>query len=161
MKIINYDTGCLANTEFFETPHFSDICWRSRLSFHVLNGHCGVFDFSKKKIFILFLVRARYEPSLVFRLSLVLSMVKFSAVIQLFCPKTISYGNPDLKKLIFEVRFQMRRQSEWGSGWGRGTGPRARVQPFSKPGWAWKPGWACTWPWPWPREKFWNFFSKY
>ena len=24
--------------------------------------------------------------------------------------------------------------------------------PCSKPGWAWKPGWACTWPWPCPNK---------
>ena len=43
-------TGCLTVTVFFETPLFLDICWRSRLSFHVLNGHCGRFDFLKKKL---------------------------------------------------------------------------------------------------------------
>ena len=49
------------------------------------------------EIFYLVRVRARYKPSLVFRLSLVLSMVKFSAGIQLFGLKTTSHGKPDLK----------------------------------------------------------------
>ena len=67
----------------------------------MVNGHCGGFDFLEKncKIFYLVRVRARYKPSLVFRLSLVLSMVKFkfSAGIQLFGLKTTSHGKPDLK----------------------------------------------------------------
>ena len=53
-----------------------------------------------KKIFkFLVLVRVRvwYKPSLVFRLSLVLSMYKFSAGIQLFGLKTTSHGKSDLK----------------------------------------------------------------
>ena len=43
------------------------------------------------------MVRPRYGPSLVFRLSLVCSKFKFSASIQLFGMKTTSYGKPDLK----------------------------------------------------------------
>ena len=42
-------------------------------------GHCGRFNFLKIEISYLVRVRARYKHSLVFRLSLVLSMVKFSA----------------------------------------------------------------------------------
>ena len=50
-----------------------------------------IFDFVR--------VRARYKLSLVFRLSLVLSMVKFklAAGIQLFGLKTTSHGKSDLK----------------------------------------------------------------
>ena len=47
--------------------------------------------------FFWFRVWARYKSSMVFRLSLVLSMVKFSAGIQLFGLKTTSHGKPDLK----------------------------------------------------------------
>ena len=62
-------------------------------------GHCAGFDILKKnfEIFCRVRVRARYKPSLVFRLSLVLSMVKFSAGIQLFGLKTTSHGKSDLK----------------------------------------------------------------
>ena len=70
-----------------------------------MNGHCGGFDFLEKnfKIFYLVRVRARYKPSLVFRLNLVLSMVKFklSAGIQLFGLKTTSDGKSDLKNELF------------------------------------------------------------
>ena len=67
----------------------------------MVNGQCGRFDFLKKnfEIFYLVRVRARYKLSLVFRLSLVLSMVKFmlAAGIQLFALKTTSHGKSDLK----------------------------------------------------------------
>ena len=54
---------------------------------------------SKYEIFDFVRVRARYKLSLVFRLSLVLSMVKFklAAGIQLFGLKTTSHGKSDLK----------------------------------------------------------------
>ena len=65
------------------------------------NGHSGRFDFLEKNIEIFSLVRvwARYKPSLVFRLSLVLSMVKFMLPmgIQLFGLKTTLHGKSDLK----------------------------------------------------------------
>ena len=67
----------------------------------MVNGHCGWFDLLKKKfeIFDFVMVRARYKLSLVFRLSLVLSMVKFklAASIQLLGLKTTSHGKSDLK----------------------------------------------------------------
>ena len=65
----------------------------------MVNGQCGRFDFLKKnfEIFYLVRVRARYKTSLVFRLSLVLSMVKFSAGIQLFGLKTTLHDKSDLK----------------------------------------------------------------
>ena len=67
----------------------------------MLNEQCGWFDFLKKnfEIFDFVRVRARYKLSLVFRLSLVLSMVKFklAAGIQLFGLKTTSHGKSDLK----------------------------------------------------------------
>ena len=37
-------------TVFFETPLCSDICRRSKLSFHVLNRHCGGLDFLIKNL---------------------------------------------------------------------------------------------------------------
>ena len=43
------------------------------------------------------MVRVRYRPILVFRLSLVCRKLKFSAGIQLFGMKTTSYGKPHLK----------------------------------------------------------------
>ena len=43
-------TGCPRVQSNFDTPFFSDICYRSRLSFHVVNGHSCGFDFLKKKI---------------------------------------------------------------------------------------------------------------
>ena len=66
----------------------------------MLNKQWLRFDFLKKnfEIFDFVRVRARYKLSLVFRLSLVLSMVKFSAGIQLFGLKTTSHGKPDLRK---------------------------------------------------------------
>ena len=42
-------TGCVTISVKSDTPLFSDICGRSRLSFYVLNGQCGGFDFLKKK----------------------------------------------------------------------------------------------------------------
>ena len=94
-------TGCLAVNVTFETPLFSDICRRSRLSFHVVIGHCGGLNISKKKFEILFWFRvwARYKSSMVFRLSLVLSKFKFMLPmgIQFFGLKTTSHGKPDLK----------------------------------------------------------------
>ena len=93
-------TGCPTISVTSDTPLFSDICQRSRLSFHELNGHSAGFDILKKnvKIFFRVRVRARYKPSLVFRLGLVLSKFTFSAGIQLFGLKTTSHGKPDLKK---------------------------------------------------------------
>ena len=65
----------------------------------MLNGHSGGFDFLKKNFKIVYLVRvrARYKPSLVFRLSLGYSKFKFSAGIQLFSLKTTSHGKTDPK----------------------------------------------------------------
>ena len=61
-------------------------------------GHTGVFDFSEKnfKIFVLVWFRARYKPSLVFRLSPVCSnsKLKFSPGVDL---KSTSHGKPGLK----------------------------------------------------------------
>ena len=68
-----------------------------------MNGYSAVFNFLKKKFEINFfvMVRARYNLSLVFRLSLVCSKFKFSAVIQLFGLKTTSHGKSDLKNQFF------------------------------------------------------------
>ena len=67
----------------------------------MLNKQCGWFDFLKKnfEIFDFDRVRAGNKLRLVFRLSLVLSMVKFkfSAGIKLFGLKTTSHGKSDLK----------------------------------------------------------------
>ena len=72
-----------------------------RLSFYVVIGHWGRFDFLKKisEIFDFIRFRARYKLSLVFRLSPVCSKFKFmlSAGIQPFGLKTTSHGKPDLK----------------------------------------------------------------
>ena len=94
-----WTTGCPTISVTSDTPLFSDICRRSRLSFHELNGHSAGFDFLKNnfKIFFRVRVRARYKPSLVFRLGLVLSKFTFSAGIQLLGLKTTSHGKPDLK----------------------------------------------------------------
>ena len=72
-------TGCLAVTVLFETPLFLDICWRSRLTFYVVNGQCGRFDFLKKNFenFDFVRVRARFKFSLVFSLRPVCSKFKF------------------------------------------------------------------------------------
>ena len=60
------NTGCLTVTVFFETPLFSDIRWRSRLSFCVVIWHWGGFGFLKKKfeIFYFVTVWARYKLNL-------------------------------------------------------------------------------------------------
>ena len=72
----------------------------------MVNGQCGRFDFLKKnfKIFYLVRVRARYKPSLVFRLSPVFSKFRFmfSVGIQLFGLKTTSHGKSDLKNHILK-----------------------------------------------------------
>ena len=98
---VGWPTGCLAISVKSETPLFLDIYRRSRLFFHVVIGHCAGFDFLKKKCanFFLVRVRARYKPSLVFRLNLVCSKFKFksSASIQLFGLKTTSHVKYDLK----------------------------------------------------------------
>ncbi len=87
----------------------------------MLNKQWGRFDFLKKnfEIFFLDMVRPRYGPSLVFRLSLVCSKFKFSVQLsmQLFGMKITSYGKPDLKNSFprsdlrcgdFRVRFRGR-----------------------------------------------------
>ena len=67
----------------------------------MVNGHSGGFDFLKEKFEILILVwvRARYRLSLVFRLSMVCSRLKFkfSTGVQFSSLKTTSHGKPDLK----------------------------------------------------------------
>ena len=45
---IEEHTGCLTISVKSETPLFSDIYRCSRLSFHVVIGHCAGFDFLKK-----------------------------------------------------------------------------------------------------------------
>ena len=98
-------TGWSAISVTSESPLFSDICWRSRLPFYVVNGQCGRFDFLKKnfEIFYLVRVRARYKLRMVFRLSRVFSKLNFmlSAGIQLFVLKTTSHGKSDLKNEFF------------------------------------------------------------
>ena len=63
------------------------------------------------------MVRPRYRPSLVFRLSLVCSNFKFSAGIQIFGMKITLHGKPgpknsfprsDLRCGDFRVRFRMK-----------------------------------------------------
>ena len=72
-------TGCFTISVKSETPLFLDICWRGRLSFYMVNGHCGGFDFLKIFFEILNFVRvrARHKLRLVFRLSPVFSKFKF------------------------------------------------------------------------------------
>ena len=74
-------TNCVT----FDTPLFSDIYSRSRLSFYVVIRHTGGLDFLKKNLEFFYFVRfrARYKLSLVYRLSTVCSKFKFmlSAVI--------------------------------------------------------------------------------
>ena len=41
-------TGCPRVQSNFDSPLFLDICRRSRLSFHMVNGHSCGFDFKKK-----------------------------------------------------------------------------------------------------------------
>ena len=55
-------TGCPTISVTSGIPLFSDICWWTRLPFHVLNKQWGRFDFLKKifEIFFLVLVRPRY-----------------------------------------------------------------------------------------------------
>ena len=90
---------------FWRSPFLLDICWRNRLSFYVVNRHCAGFDFLKEEIWISFLfrVRDRCKFSLVFRLSMVCSKLKFkfSAGIQLFCLKTTSHGKWNNKNEFF------------------------------------------------------------
>ena len=82
-----------------------------------MNGHIGAFNFLKKKIEILFLVRVRtrYSLSLVFRF-LVCSKISFSLKgIQIFGLETTSHGKPDLRNsflrsdLPCEVVFQAKK----------------------------------------------------
>ena len=63
------------------------------------------------------MVRPRFRPSLVFRLSLVFSKFKLSEGIQLFGLKITSYGKPDPKNSFprsdsrcgdFRVRFRVK-----------------------------------------------------
>ena len=63
------------------------------------------------------MVRPRYRPSLVFRLSLVCSKFKFSTGIQIFGVKITSHGKPDTKNSFqrsdlrcanFRVRFRVK-----------------------------------------------------
>ena len=88
-NVFKFTTGCLAVTVLFETPLFSDICRRSRLSFHVVIGHCGGFDILKKKFEIFF--GSGSGPGT--------SPAWFSGSamgIQLFGLKTTSHGKSDL-----------------------------------------------------------------
>ena len=72
------------------TPPFSVICVRTKLSFYVVIRHMCGFDF-------FFMVGARYGLSLGFWQSLVLKIIKFSAVFQLFGLKTTSHCKPGQK----------------------------------------------------------------
>ena len=89
-----------------------DLCWRTRLSSYVVNNQRVWFNFLQKHLKCFF-----DRISLVFRLSLVCSKFMFSAGI-LFGMKTTLYGKPDLKKFIFEARFETRQGSRWGPGTG-------------------------------------------
>ena len=108
---MSHSTGCPTISVTSDTLLFSDICRRSRLSFHELNGHSAGFDFLKKvlKFFFWSGVRTTYKLSLDFRLSPVCSKLKFkfSAAIQLFGRKTTSHGKSDLKNAFFNDRFTM------------------------------------------------------
>ena len=75
----------------------------------MVNRHSGGFDFCKKnlKSFFLVSVRARYKPSLVFRLGRVCSKFTFSAGILLFGLKTISHGKPDLKNSFLRTDLRL------------------------------------------------------
>ena len=109
-------TGCFTVSVKSETPLFSDIHWRTRLSFYVVNRHSGRLDFWKKnlKFYFLVRVRTRYKLSLVFRLSPVCSKFKFmlSAGIQLFGLKTTSHGKSDLKNSFLGQIYHVK----WFSG---------------------------------------------
>ena len=98
---INTLTGCFTISVTSDTHLFSDICKHRRVSSCVVIRHSCGFDFLKNKIqnFFWVRVRARYKPSLVFRLSLVCSKFKFrlSAGIQLFGLKTTSHDKSDHK----------------------------------------------------------------
>ena len=74
---------------YFDESGCPFTCWTS-------NG-VGLNFWKKILNFLLVMVRPRYRPSLVFRLSLVCSKFKFSAGIQLFGMKITSYGKPYLK----------------------------------------------------------------
>ena len=79
-----------------------------RLSFYVVIGHWGRFDYLKKNWhFFLVRVRTRYKLSLVFRLSPVCSKFKFmlSVGIQLFGLKTTSQGKSDHKNAFLRSGF--------------------------------------------------------
>ena len=133
-------------------------CWKS-------NGKGLIFG-KKCKFLVLVMVRPRYRPSLVFRLSLVCSKFTFSAGMQLFGLITTSHGKPDQgipvpqlhpephcvsnlmsKKKILGQVYHMKWFSSQKVEYLR------RTWTCCKPGWAWKPGWACTWSWPWPKKK--------
>ena len=82
LNYLNLDkitTGCVTISVKSDTPLIWDICWRSRLPFYVVNGHCAGFDLLKKIFEIFYFVRdrARYKLRLVFRLSSVFSKFKF------------------------------------------------------------------------------------
>ena len=120
-------------TDLFETPLFLDICWRSRLSFHVMIGHTVTFDFVKKHFFWS-RPRPRCRSSLVFRLSLVLSMVQFFAGNQLFAMKTTSHVKPDPTYLALTLKIHFWGQSKvkWFSGQEGGYLQRIWTWPCSK-----------------------------
>ena len=116
--------------------------------------------FFEKKFLIYFWirVRTRCKLSLVFRLSPVCSKLKFMFFtdIHLFGLKTTSHGKSDLENdflgQVYHVKWFSGQKVEY---------PRITwTWTCCKLGWAWKPGWACTWPWPWQNTKFQIFFSK-
>ena len=86
----------------------------------MLNGHTCGFDFLKKKFEIFFVGQAQGEvkSSLVFRLCLVLSMVKVSAGNQLFGLKTTSPGKSDPKDSF--LKSDLRHGGVQGEVWAQG-----------------------------------------
>ena len=87
----------------------------------------------RKQCEILFVIlRTRYGLSLVFRLSLVSSKFKFSAVIQLFVLKTTSHGKPGLKNSF--LRLDLRHGKVQGEAGVQGTPvfQEIPVPPFSR-----------------------------
>ena len=86
----------------------------------MLNGHTCGFDFFEKKNLNFFLGQGQgqVKSSLVFRLCLVLSMVKFSAGNQLFGLKTTSPGKPDAKNSF--LTSDLRHSGVQGEVWVQG-----------------------------------------
>ena len=152
------NTGCPTISVKSNTPLFLDICWWIRLPFYVLNKQCGGFDFLKKKFKFFILLGSGPGTSSAW----------FSGSAQ-FAASSSSCYPPVFNFLDWKPFHMVNLTSKihiWGQIYHVKWFPGHKIEYLQitwawngcKTGWAWKPGWACTWPWHWQNKKIKFFF---